>query len=172
MNPSALFKLSNGMYVVSSVKENKINAQIADVVFQVTAAPSAIAACISTKNYTHELISASKTMAVSIIAQSAAFEFIGHYGFKSGRVFDKFAGSKYKHKLGRNGCPIILDHTVAWLDTKVKQAVELGTHTLFIADVVDAEILSDEQPMTYDYYRNVIKGMSPKNAPTYQEKSK
>ena len=97
--------------------------------------------------------------------------FIGQFGFKSGKDTDKFIGLNYK--LGQTGSPIVLDKTIAYIDCKVIGSFDVGTHLLIIGEAVDADILNTEhKPLTYSYYREIIKGLSPKNSPTYIDKSK
>jgi rubredoxin len=93
------------------------------------------------------------------------------WGFKSGREVDKFANVKYK--TGITDAPIVLDKAIAWYECEVEETHEIGTHVIFIGRVIDAEIIDDgPQPITYDYYRNQIKGVSPANSPTYLDKDK
>jgi flavin reductase (DIM6/NTAB) family NADH-FMN oxidoreductase RutF len=90
---------------------------------------------------------------------------IGLFGFKSGRSVDKFEKTKYK--IGVTGSPVVLDFSVAYLEMKITQALDCGTHTIFVGEMVDCGSLSDEPPMTYAYYHQVKGGKSPKAAPTY-----
>lgn len=161
-----LCQIQYGMFVVSSFSTEKINGQIATVVFQVSCEPLQIATCLCKNNLTHQLAMESKTFGVSILSQEADLKFIGRFGFRTGRDFDKFAGINYKKSA--TGTPLILDNTVGILDLQVTQTVDCGTHTLFIGKLLSAEKISDKIPLTYDYYRNVIKGKEHKNAPTFQ----
>lgn len=166
MNRKALYKISYGLYVVTSKKGDKFNGQIANTVVQTTAEPPMIAICLNKQNLTHEFVEASKVAAVSVLAQDTPLEFIGRFGFKSGRDGDKFKGVNYK--LGETGAPVVLDHTIAYFEMRVAGSMGAGTHTLFAGDVVAAEILDESaEPMTYAYYHAVKGGKSPKNAPTY-----
>lgn len=92
-------------------------------------------------------------------------KFIGRFGFKSGRDGDKFKGINYK--IGVTGSPIIMENTLAYIEAEIIKAIDAGTHTLFIGKVVDAENIKKAKPLTYDYYHQVKKGISPKAAPTY-----
>ena len=165
MDPKALSKLSYGIYVVSSKKGDKLNGQIANSVFQVSAQPRLIAAAINKKNLTHEFIAESKVFSVSVLSNTAPLKFIGDFGFRSGRNTDKF--TEHRYKTGSTGCPIPLEYSVAFIETEMISSCEAGTHTLFIGKVVNAEILNSDETMTYDYYKNVVKGKSPESAPTY-----
>ncbi len=165
MDLKALHNISYGIYIISSKKEKQINGQIVNTVFQITSEPATIAISINKKNFTHEFIAKSKVFAVSVLEQEVNMKFIGRFGFKSGRDEDKFKGINYK--IGATGSPIILDNTIAYIEAEVIKAINAGTHTLFIGKVVDAENIKRAKPLTYDYYHQVMKGISPKNAPTY-----
>ncbi len=165
MDLKALYKLSYGLYIVSSVKDGKFNGQIANTVFQITAEPPTVAVSINKQNLTHEFIQSSKVFAVSILAKETPISFIGQFGFKSGRDVDKFANVNFKK--GETGAPIVTDNTLAYVEVEVIKSVDVGTHTLFIGKIVNAETLSNGEPMTYAYYHEVKNGKSPKTAPTY-----
>ena len=167
MNPKALHKISYGLYIVSSAYNGKLNGQIANALFQVTAKPQTIAVSINKENLTHEYISKSKTFSVAVLNEKTPMKLIGTFGFKSGRDLDKFKECDYK--IGKTKCPMLKDFTIAYFEANVKDQLDVGTHTIFIGEVVDAEILSDEKPMTYEYYHQVKGGYSPKTAPTYVE---
>jgi len=168
MNYKALHKISYGLYVVASGKKDNCNGQIANTVFQVTSEPATIAVCINKQNFTHEFIQESSVFAVSVLSKNTPLEFIGRFGFKCGRDVDKFKGVNYK--VGRIGVPIVLDHAIAYIEAEVIKEVDGGTHTIFIGKVVDAEILTEDEPMTYAYYHKVKRGVTPKAAPTYIKK--
>jgi len=165
MNRKALHKISYGLYVVTSRKSDNFNGQIANTVFQVTSEPATIAISINKQNLTHEFIRESNVFAVSVLSKSTPLKFIGHFGFKSGRDIEKFEGVNYK--VGRTGAPIVLEDAVAYLEAEVTKEIDAGTHTIFIGKVVDAEIITDEEPMTYTYYHEIKRGVTPKLAPTY-----
>ena len=165
MNYKTLHKISYGLYVVSSKKENKFNGQIANTVFQVTSEPSTIAVSINKQNLTHQFIKETRKFAISILSRDTPMKFIGHFGFKSGREMDKFKDVNYK--VGKTDVPIVLDNAVAYLAADVTKEVDVGIHTIFIGKVVEAEILKDEEPMTYAYYHEVKQGKVPKTAPTH-----
>ena len=167
MNPKALYQISYGLYIVSSRKGDKFNGQIANTVFQVTSQPPVIAASINKQNLTHQFIKESGKFSVSILSKDTPLKFIGYFGFRSGREIGKFKDVNYK--IDDNGVPIVLDNTVAYLVAEVTKEVDVGTHTIFIGEVVEAEILNNEEPMTYAYYHKVKQGKTPKTAATYIE---
>ena len=170
MDNKALLKLSYGMYVVTSGTEAKCNGQIANTVFQVTSQPPTIAVAINKRNFTHEHIKNSNIFSVSVLSKNTPLRLIGDFGFRCGRDVDKFEGLKFK--TGRTGTRIVLDHAIAYLEAEVIKEVDLGSHTIFIGNVVDAQILNDEEPMTYAYYQDVKRGTTPKTAPTYSTTTK
>jgi len=165
MDKKALYKISYGMYVVSSKKEAKLNGQIANAVLQVTAEPAQISACINKENLTHQFIQESGVFTVSILEQDVPMEFIGHFGFKSGKEIEKFKGIDYK--LGITGAPVAIRNCLGYLECEVTNSMDVGTHTVFVGKVVEAQVTKEGEPMTYAYYHQVKKGKSPKNAPTY-----
>jgi flavin reductase (DIM6/NTAB) family NADH-FMN oxidoreductase RutF/rubredoxin len=170
MNPKAIQKLGYGLYVVCSKKENKFNGQIANTIFQVCSEPPVIAVAINRQNLTHEFISQSKVFTGSILSQEAPLSFIGNFGFKSGRQVDKFENVHYK--LGQTLAPIVLDHTLAYLEAKFFNQLEVGTHTIFLGEIVEGEVVKEGDPMTYAYYHQVKRGTTPKSAPSYVEETK
>jgi flavin reductase (DIM6/NTAB) family NADH-FMN oxidoreductase RutF/rubredoxin len=170
MNPKALTKLSYGMYVVTSRKDERLNGQIANTVFQVTSEPPTVAVSINKKNLTWEYIENSRVFAASTISQDTPLTFIGQFGFKSGREVDKLAGVSYK--LGQTGAPVVLDNAVAYIEARVTLEMDAGTHTIFIGEVIDGEVLNEKPCMTYDYYHQTKRGTTPKTAPSYVEEKK
>ena len=167
-----LFKLSYGMCIVSAQKDAKISGCIVNTVFQVTPEPPIIAVSVNRQNLTWDYISASRRFAVSILAEDTPTPFIGRFGFRTGKNFNKFEGVKYK--TGQTGSPIILENAIAFIEAEVINSVDVISHTLFIAKVVSCETINDSKPpMTYEYYRCVKCGRTPRTAATYhQEKEK
>ncbi len=165
MNLQALHKLSYGLYVVCSRKGERLNGQIANTVFQITSEPPTIAVSINKTNLTHEFIKESKVFTASILRRDTPLSFIGHFGFKSGRDIDKLEGIGYK--TGKTQAPVVTDNAVAYLEAQVTQELDVGTHTIFIGEVIDAEVISEEEVMTYAYYHEVKRGGTPKTAPSY-----
>jgi len=170
MEPKALYKISYGLYIITSKKGDQINGQTANALIQVTAEPPAIGVGLTKKNLTHEFIKESKVFAVSILSQDTPLNFIGKFGFKSGRDINKFDQVNYKP--GKTGAPVVLDNTLACLEVKVTQEMDVGAHTIFVGEVVESEMLRDGEPMTYAYYHQVKRGTTPKTAPTYRKEEK
>lgn len=170
MNLKALYKLGYGLYVVCSKNGDKLNGQIANTVFQVCAEPPIIAVALNKQNLTNDFVSASKVFTVSILSQDTPLNFIGGFGFKSGREVDKLKGINYK--LGETGAPVVFDNTLAYLEAKVINQIDVGTHTIFVGEVVAADEVKEGEPMTYAYYHQVKRGSTPKTAPIYIEEKK
>jgi len=165
MNTKAFQKIGYGVYIICSKADGRINGQIANTAFQVTSDPPTIAISINKLNLTHEFIKSSKVFSVSILAKTAPMTLIGQFGFKCGRDVNKFEG--IHHKIGVTGAPIVLEQTVSYIEAKVVNEMDCGTHTIFLGEVVDGDVLADGEPMTYAYYHEVKGGKSPKTAPTY-----
>ena len=166
LDRKALWDISYGLYIVSSVSGDKTNGQIVNTVFQVSAEPPTIAVSINKNNLTHQYIEDSKVLAVSILEEDTPMPFIGLFGFKSGREVDKM--SQVGCRNGETGCPIVTDNALSCFDGRVVGTLDCGTHTIFVAEIVGAEILKEGTPLTYAYYQNVKKGKASKNAPTYK----
>ncbi len=165
MNLNALRSIGYGMYVIGSRKGDKLNAQIANTVFQITSQPPTIAVSINKNNLTHEFIRESGVFSASVLCQDTPLAFIGRFGFKSGRDMDKLQGIGFK--VGETGAPVVLDNVVSYLEARVINQVELFTHTTFIGEIVAAEVMNDKVCLTYDYYQRMKRGTTPKTAPSY-----
>ncbi|MHC4500668.1 MAG: flavin reductase family protein, partial [Planctomycetota bacterium] len=162
----SLFKLSYGMCIVSSRKDDRFSGCIVNTVFQITPEPPMVAASINRTCLTHEYISGSRVFTASVLSTDTPMPFIGRFGFRSGRDIDKF--QQVKSKTGQTGAPIVLDNTVAFLEVEVTDSIDILTHTLFIGKIVACGRLDDErEPMTYAYYRDIKHGRTPKTAATY-----
>jgi ferric-chelate reductase [NAD(P)H] len=171
MNNKALFKLSYGVYVVTSKKEDRINGQIANTVFQVTSEPPTIAVSINKNNLTHDFVKESRVFSASVLCEETPLTFIGRFGFRSGRDTDKFEGINYK--IGETGAPIVLDNAVSYLEARVTREMEVGTHTIFVGEVVNADVVDEHKAcMTYENYHQIKGGRTPKAAATYIEEKK
>ena len=155
MDMEVLNRLSYGLYIITSTSRDRCNGMIADAVFQVTANPVTIGICINKKNLTHDHIESSRVFAVSILSETAPAGLISHFGFKSGREIDKCEGITYR--TGITGSHLIMDHTVGIIECRVNRELDVGTHTIFIGEVVDAFANESGTAMTYTFYRESIK---------------
>jgi ferric-chelate reductase [NAD(P)H] len=165
MDRSALHSISYGVYVVTTGDAALRNGQICNTVFQVTSDPAAMAISINKLNYTHECLGKTGVFAVSVLTEAAPMTFIGRFGFKCGRDFDKLEGLDVR--TGVTGCPVVADHAAAFIECRITADFDCGTHTLFLGTVEDAGMLGQDPPMTYTYYHLVKKGKSPSRAPTF-----
>lgn len=156
MNGKAMFKLSYGLFVVTAKEGEKDNGCITNTVTQVTTTPNRITLAVNKDNYTHDMIVRTGEFNVSVISEKADFALFRRFGFQSGRDVDKFAEYTDMQRSG-NGLYYITKGTNAWMSAKVTETIDMGTHTLFLADVTDAEILSEDESATYAYYHASIK---------------
>ena len=169
IDPRALADISYGVFIVTSACEGKINGMIANSVFQVTAQPPKIAIAVNKEALSHEYILKSGKFCVQPVREGANLPFIGIFGFRTGRTFNKF--ENVQHKLSQSGLPVVTENTLAALEVKTEQVIDLGTHTMFIGQVTDSEVLTDgAKPLTYDYYQCVLRGKTPRGATTFKEK--
>ena len=170
LDPRSLWSISYGIYVVTSAYDGKANGQVANTVTQVAAEPPRVLVAINKENHTHGLIEKSGVFAVSVLLEDVPMQFIGRFGFKTGREFDKLSGVEYEE--GSTGCPCVTENAISLFEAKVFATVDAGTHTVFVGDVVSGKVLkADGKPLTYaQYHEN--KGKAPKNAPTYRAPEK
>jgi len=165
MNKEVLKNLSYGVYVVSVFDGVKSTGCVANSIMQVTY--DTIAVSLNHNNYTTECVKKNKKFAISILSTEVDDNIIPVFGFSCGREVDKFNGVK---KLNIDGIDIISD-SIGYLILEVVDTVETETHSVFIAKILDGEMIENKTPMTYAYYHAVKKGLSPKNAPTYIEET-
>lgn len=171
MNIEAFFKISYGLYAVCSKSGSKLNGYISNTVFQVTSDPVKFALSCSKNNFTTNIIRESKAFSISVLEKETGTNIIGTFGYKSGKDTEKFKDVNYK--TGKTGSPILLENTIAWFDFRVIESHDMGSHILFIGELVDSELcMTDKEPLTYAYYREFKKGKAPKNAPTYIDENK
>lgn len=164
IDPRALFALSYGVYILSTEHEGRKNGQIINALMQVTSDPIYMAACLHRDNYTTELVEKSGRFSISVLEDAVPLQFIGLFGFRCGREFDKFASCQYQ--MGENGLPLVTEYSLACIECKVRSVQEVETHKLFVAEVEKAQLLKEGTPLTYANYHREKKGKSPKNAPS------
>ena len=133
MNLEALHRLGYGLYVGSSKIGDRLNGQIANTMFQITSQLLTVAVGINKQNLTHEFIKESKVLVVSILSRDTPLSFIGRFGFKSGRDIDKFEGIGYR--IGETQAPVVTDNTLAYIEARVIQEVDVGTHTILLVSL-------------------------------------
>ena len=156
MDSKAMYKLTYGLFVLTSASGGTDNGCIINTAMQVTTTPNRISITVNKANKTHDMIKESGIFNVSVLSEEAAFEVFTHFGFKSGRDVDKFADWPDAAR-SENGLLYITKYTNAYLSGKVVQELDLGTHTMFIADVTAGEVLSGAESVTYSFYQSNIK---------------
>jgi flavin reductase (DIM6/NTAB) family NADH-FMN oxidoreductase RutF/rubredoxin len=171
VNPESFFKMSYGIYLVAARSADELSAYIANTVFQVTAFPPRIAISCHRDNHSAGIIAGSGSFSVSVLEKDTDPGLIGLFGYKSSNVSEKF--DRVHYRAGITGSPVILTHAVAYYECRVTESFTVGTHILFIGEVVAAELISAEkEPLTYQYFREELQGFAPERAPTYVDKTK
>ncbi|MBP3853523.1 MAG: flavin reductase [Erysipelotrichaceae bacterium] len=155
MDEKVMHKLSYGLFVCTAKDDEKDNGCIINTVTQVASTPNRISISVNKANYTHDMILKTKEFNVSVLTEKTSFETFQHFGFQSGRDVDKMADISYCR--ADNGIVYIPESANAFISGKVIQSIDLGSHTLFIADVTDGAVLSEENSLTYAYYFANIK---------------
>lgn len=155
MNPKVFNQISYGLYVVSSKHDKKMNGCIINTVMQVTDNPKQIVTAVNKQNMTCEIIQKSGMFSISVLSETAPFSLFEHFGFQSGRETDKFVG--YPFAMTKQELPYLTEHCTAYLDCKVIDTYDLGTHIMFLAVVSDCDIISGEKPITYSFYHEYVK---------------
>lgn len=163
MNKNAFRQLSYGVYVISTWDEGRPTGCTANSAMQITSEPATIAVSINHDNYTNKCIQETGRFALSILGENSDPGIIGVFGFKSGRDNNKFDEVE---SVIKGYMPVVAD-ACAYITCEVIDKMETSTHTVFLGKVMDADVLKQDDAMTYAYYHNVIKGKSPKAAPTY-----
>lgn len=155
MDNKAFYKLSYGVFMLSTKAGDKVNGCITNTCIQVANSPTRVAISVLNSNYTCDLIKESGVFAVSILDDTVTFETIKHWGFQSGRNVDKMDGLTLPEDV--NGVPYLLWMTCAVLSCKVVESIDLESHTMFIAEVVDAQVINNNMPLTYADYQSKVK---------------
>ncbi|MCL2265382.1 MAG: flavin reductase [Treponema sp.] len=170
MDITALFKLSSGLYIIGAKDDEKKTQEsfagcVVNTVLQSTSKPVTLTVCINKDNYTNACVKKTKEFSVSVLSEKIKENVIGLFGFHSSRDKNKF--SEIPYGLTPSGLPYLKEGITGFIQCKVINFIDNYTHTIFIAEVQEAENIYNDPPLTYAYYHNVIKGKAPKNAPTY-----
>ena len=155
MDPKALYNLSYGVFILGTKDGEKNNACITNTCFQAAANPVRLAISVINQNFTCQMIKNSGVFTLSVLDKTCSFDTIKRFGYSSGRDTDKFKDFDFSY--GNNGCPVVKKEVCSILECKVVSSVDLGTHTLFIAELTDSEVVSSNEPLTYAYYQSNIK---------------
>lgn len=151
-----MYNLTYGLFVLTSRQDGKDSGCIINTAGQVTSQPNRISIAVNKDNFTHDLVKASGKFNLSILSEEAGFDIFRHFGFQSGRTVDKFNGYN-ACKRSDNGLYYVTEGTNGYISATVEQALDLGSHTLFIAQTDDMEVLSRVPSATYSYYQSNIK---------------
>ena len=171
MDRNTFSKLGYGVYVVASGSRVRQNAFVATTVIQVTAEPAKIIVACNKNNFTADFIRESKAFSASVIKQNYNPTTMGTFGFRSGKNFNKFEHCG-EFIFGENTqTPIVLEDCMAWFECRLCDEIDVGTHILFVGEVLDAQITAEDAvPLTYSYYHEIKKGVTAKNAPSFIKK--
>jgi len=168
MDPKALFKISYGLYVLTAREMGKDNGCIINTVMQVANDPDRIAISVLKSNLTHDMIAHTGAFCVSALTQEAPFSLFQRFGMVSGRKTNKFAGFPYVDRTPSTQF-YLTSYANMYLTAVVTQEIDLGTHTMFIAEITDSAVLSDAPSCTYTYYQENIKPKPKKKEVTQWE---
>lgn len=166
MNNKAFFKLSYGLYVVSSSWDGKDSACIANTFVQVTSEPARVCITLNKNNYTTSLIENSCVYNVGVLLDDIDMDVIRRFGFQSGKDVNKFDGIDYE--VDCQNIKQITEGIAASFSVKVISMTDVGTHIMFVGDVIDCKVINEGEVLTYANYHNKKNGTTPKNASSYQ----
>ena len=156
MDLNSLNKISYGLFIATSSYEGKHNGCIINTAMQQTVTPLQISITVNKLNYTHDLIKLSGKFNISVIDKTAPFDLFKHFGFQSGKNTDKIS-SYHDISYSENGISYIDKHVNSYISAEVKNVIDLNSHSMFIAEVIDCKVISNNQSMTYEYYHNFVK---------------
>ena len=156
MDKKAMYKLSYGLFVLTARDCDKDNGCIINTAIQAASTPNQISICVNKANYTHEMIMKTGAFTVSVISLKATFDLYKHFGFQTGKEVNKFTDFTECSR-GENGIYYVTKGTNAYISVKVTKTEDIGSHTMFIGEITDMEVLSEDASATYDYYMNNIK---------------
>ena len=165
IEPNAMFKLSYGLFVLTA-KDDRDGGCIINAVNQITDSPKRISIAVNKANATHDMIARTGAFNLSVLTTETQFPLIQRFGFQSSRDADKFADYAFAAR-SENGLIYVTESSNAFISAKVVQALDYGTHTVFIADVTEAKVLSNAPSLTYAYYFEHVK---PKPAALSEQK--
>lgn len=156
MNKESLYKLSYGLFILTAKEGDKDNGCIIDTAIQAASGPEQISICVNKTSCTHDMVMRTGAFTVSVLSVSASFELFKLFGFRSGKYINKFEAFD-KCERGENGIYYITEGTNAYISVKVTKTEDLGSHTMFIGEITDMDVLSETPSATYDYYLKSIK---------------
>ena len=155
MGKAAMYKLTYGLFVLTAKDGEKDNGCIINTAMQVTTVPNRMIIVVNKQNYTHDMIQKTREFNISCLSEEVSFEMFKHFGFQSGRDVDKMKGKTYPR--AENGIVYVPEQTNAYISGEVISEADMGTHTMFVADVTDAKVLNDTESVSYSYYQKHVK---------------
>ncbi len=148
---NAMFKLSYGLFVLTAREAGQDNGCIINTAAQLTDTPKRLTIAVNKQNHTHDMIVRTGEFNVSILSEDAPFRVFQHFGFQSGRDVNKF--EKFSHaERSENGLLRLNRYANAFISCRVTDKLDYGTHTLFVADITEARVLTNAPSITYAYY--------------------
>ncbi len=164
IDPTALFSLSYGLFVLTARDGDRDCGCIVNTVMQLTETPLRIVVSVNKRNHTNDVIARTGVFNVSVLTEEATMDVFKHFGFQSGRDVDKFADRD--DPVSENGLRYLVTASNALISAKVEQQIDCGTHILYIAQVTQAQKWSNAPSMTYSYYFANVKPKKPAQTET------
>ena len=165
MDKAVFYKLSSGLYIIGAQDQKRNVGCVVNTVTQSTSNPVTLTVCINKENFTDECIKKTGEFTVSILSEAVSRNVLAIFGFSSGKDKEKF--SMVPYATTTSGLPYLSEGVCGYLECKVLESIDVFTHTLFIAEVVDGKPLTEEPALTYEYYHQVLKGKTPPKASSY-----
>ena len=167
MDNKALYKLTYGLFLLTAKEGDKDNGCIINTAIQVANNPTRISIAVQKGNHTHDMVLNTGEFNVSAISTAADFELFKRFGMQSGRDVDKFEGFTDVNR-SDNGILYLTKGSNMYMSAKVTEHFDLGSHTLFVGELIDAQVLAEAASCTYGYYQSDIK---PKPAPKTEKRT-
>lgn len=161
--------LTYGLFALFTNDGVRDNACIINTAGQITTEPCRITIAVNKANYSCETLKRTGVFNISILSESAPFDIFTRFGFASGRDTDKLAGFE-SVKASDNGLKYLTEYSNAFISAKVVDTLDYETHTLFVAEVTEAQVLSSDPSVTYAYYFANIKPKPKAEEPKTEEK--
>lgn len=145
-NPKITRKITQGMYVLTT----QGGGCIVDAVARVGGSEQPlIAVAVAKTNHSHKLLRENDKFALSVLGEDADPEIIKTFGFNSSKDIDKCAKCQTVEIVG---VPVV-KNSLGYMVCEKVDAIDTETHTLYIGRMVEADVFSDGEPMTYTYYQ-------------------
>ncbi|MBQ3301488.1 MAG: flavin reductase [Eggerthellaceae bacterium] len=167
LNTKAFRPMSYGVYIISAIDGEMKAGCVANTLVQVASSPARVSVSLNKENVTTGAVLSSGRFEASVLAESAPMELIGRFGFHSSTEKDKFAETQFA--FDEAGVPYVTEHAVAHIGARVLETVDVGSHILIVGEVEEADVISQDDPMTYAYYHLVKGGKTPPKAASYEQ---